>query len=185
MGAGASKSTHDAKGRSKADQPIQREDTMRTMVKKAKKSEDDADTLFERIDKNGDGEISMIEVYYALATCRASPSSEPPLPCPQVYYALEKHGKAIQADWPTDRIKALIGKFDDDGNGYLNRKEFGTVLKTLGKEEQKKKLTKQKTTAIGKEYRIEAEASNRAATKVAASLSSSAGGRSGRIGLPS
>jgi len=145
MGTGASKATHDARGRSKEAQPIQREDTMRTMFKKAKKSESDADTLFERIDQNGDGEISMIEVYYAI----------------------EKHGKAIQADWPTDRIKQVISKYDADGNGYINREEFSTVLKQLGSESKKRGSVVRQKTVIGIEHRLASEASQKAETKAA------------------
>lgn len=78
-------------------------------LKKAQESEQDATTLFGKIDKNKDGKLSVGELGEAV----------------------KNYGKDVKAVWSDAVIADVIKFFDRDGDGMLDLAEFIDVMKEL------------------------------------------------------
>ena len=75
-------------------------------LQKARESDTKANKLFSTLDKSGDGQVDNKELVEAM----------------------DRYGHTIKADWTVEEVKAVIKKFDADGDGKMNRKEFSAAL---------------------------------------------------------
>ena len=86
-------------------------------VRRANANAEMADKLFNELDANNDGVLTVNELYGRLTAM--------------------KHSKG----WPKEKLKAVIADYDGDGDGKLSREEFAHVLDHL-QDPNKKKLSR-------------------------------------------
>ena len=93
-------------------------------LKKARESEEFAEKVFKDFDTNGDGTLSVIELYDAAV----------------------KYGEAIDGEWSLDRIKEALDRFDANGDKKLDLQEFKMALSQL--EDKKRSKFKKAGAAV-------------------------------------
>ena len=76
------------------------------------KATKEAEKIFTKIDKDKNGKLSITELTEAAT----------------------KYGEDIKKAWTKDRIEATVKKYDRDGDGQLNKKEWASALAELSKE---------------------------------------------------
>ena len=75
-------------------------------LRKARESDEYAEKIFKNIDANGDGALTVVELWDAAF----------------------KYGEAVDGDWQLDTIKEAITRFDANGDGIISESEFIAVL---------------------------------------------------------
>jgi len=91
-------------------------------LKKARESEEFAAKAFAKMDANGDGVLSVIELYDSAV----------------------QFGEAIDGDWSLDKIKEALARFDENGDGKLDLEEFKHALSQLEEVTKGKRKSKAK-----------------------------------------